>query len=558
MSLPYYKEIIFDLVGLGFGPANIAVAGALTEQWEDTTISAPYPVKKALFIEKHKSFRWHPGMLLPDARMQISFMKDLATLRNPKSPYTFLSYLHSQGRLVSFINRASTIPTRKEYSDYLSWAACRVQEKGVNVLYGHEVVGISSATDDTVAIRCRNLLTGEEDIIKSRNIIISPGGCPRIPPVLSSVVKHPHIVHSSSYATSISKILGTLSGTSRDLRLAVIGSGQSAAEVTMDLRRRLSNIPSVCRHQVDMLIRKGALKPSDDSPFANEIFDPAATDTWYSLSTKQLRDMRLAEYKLTNYGVVNSRTLEALYETIYDQGLDSGIAHRLGNVMDHSEPFINVRPYTFITSVKFENEDTASTPLGLLLSPENIPTNNEGAPRFSIATRNVLSLETAEQHYDAIVYATGYERSSWVTLLRNSDIARHFGLSSLSTDVRLMPVSEDVALPQPSPFSTMPSDCGASSPSTISSTDSSPPTSPDMGSFSSQMDKGPRCEEVYISRNYRLIPSGGKTNGKEYGQFTPRIYLQGVEENTHGLSDTLLSVIGVRAGEVIRDLTFGA
>lgn len=94
-------------------------------------------------------------------------MKDLATLRNPQSPYTFLNYLHSQGRLVSFINRGSTVPTRKEYSDYLSWAAQRVQDKGVNVCYGHEVVGIESV-DDTIAVRYRNLSTGEEVIVRSR------------------------------------------------------------------------------------------------------------------------------------------------------------------------------------------------------------------------------------------------------------------------------------------------------------------------------------------------------------------------------------------------------
>jgi L-ornithine N5-oxygenase len=62
----------------------------------------------------------------------------------------------------------------------------------------------------------------------------------------------------------------------RSLRVAVIGSGQSAAEVTMDFRDRLGSIPTVgSRHEVDMIIRKGSLKPSDDSPFANEIFDPS-------------------------------------------------------------------------------------------------------------------------------------------------------------------------------------------------------------------------------------------------------------------------------------------
>lgn len=98
----------------------------------------------------------------------------------------------------------------------------------------------------------------------------------------------------------------------------------------MDLRSLLNGISCTTgRHQVDMLIRKGSLKPSDDSPFANEIFDPAgefsscnsrtcvdyiasATDMWFGLSSKRMRDTKLAEYKSTNYGVVNPRTLDSV------------------------------------------------------------------------------------------------------------------------------------------------------------------------------------------------------------------------------------------------------
>lgn len=95
-------------------------------------------------------------------------MKDLATLRNPQSPITFLSYLHSQNRLVAFINRGSTIPTRKEYADYLSWAAKFVEDNGVAVMYGHEVIGISKGQDDTISVRSRNLTTGEERVVRAR------------------------------------------------------------------------------------------------------------------------------------------------------------------------------------------------------------------------------------------------------------------------------------------------------------------------------------------------------------------------------------------------------
>lgn len=97
-----------------------------------------------------------------------SFMKDLATLRSPQSPITFLSYLHSQNRLSTFINRGSSIPTRKEYADYLSWAASYVQKQGINVLYGHEVVALTEGPGDTIAVKSQNVATGEEIIRLAR------------------------------------------------------------------------------------------------------------------------------------------------------------------------------------------------------------------------------------------------------------------------------------------------------------------------------------------------------------------------------------------------------
>ncbi|KAJ3517181.1 hypothetical protein NLJ89_g673 [Agrocybe chaxingu] len=526
-------ENILDLVGLGFGPANIAIAGALVESWQDESKTPTSSKGNVLFIEKYTTFRWHPGMLLTDARMQISFMKDLATLRNPQSPYTFLSYLHSQGRLISFINRGSTIPTRKEYSDYLGWAAKRVQEDGVKVLFGHEIVGIDSIPGDVISVRYRDLLTGEETIVKTRNIIISPGGSPKVPPVVSPVLKHPHVLHSSQYAIFIPKILETLSITSRPLRIAVVGCGQSAAEVTMDLRQRLSDIPSASRHQIDMLIRKGCLKPSDDSPFANEIFDPASTDAWFSLSSKHLRDMKLAEYKLTNYGVVNPRTLENLYEIIYDQRLDERITHRSGAPQHRDEPLIEIKPYSFITSINVEGVDDLKAQEDLLLTPERPIAVDSSRPALSITSENLISSATSEAKYDAVIYATGYERSSWIDILKNSGIGSQFGLDPLTASREPRPVW---SIDPPS------------------SAESSPPTSPELGMFSSGVLERPKHQELYISRNYRLLPVGFTSDQKESPVFAPRVYLQGVEEYTHGLSDSLLSVLGVRAGEVVHDI----
>lgn len=105
---------IYDVIGIGFGPSNIALAIALEEQRQsghhiDT-----------LFIEKQPHFAWHKDMLLDGADMQISFLKDLATLRNPRSRFTFTNYLFEKGRLQDFINLKTFFPSRHEFNDYLA------------------------------------------------------------------------------------------------------------------------------------------------------------------------------------------------------------------------------------------------------------------------------------------------------------------------------------------------------------------------------------------------------------------------------------------------------
>ena len=83
---------IYDLVGVGFGPSNLALAIALAEHNAGTG----EPVT-AHFLERQPRFGWHRGMLIDNATMQVSFLKDLVTLRNPTSEFSFLSYLQRPG-----------------------------------------------------------------------------------------------------------------------------------------------------------------------------------------------------------------------------------------------------------------------------------------------------------------------------------------------------------------------------------------------------------------------------------------------------------------------------
>ncbi|KAF9651554.1 hypothetical protein BDM02DRAFT_3110715 [Thelephora ganbajun] len=114
-------------------------------------------------------------LLLAGTRMQISWLKDLVTLCNPRSPITSLNYLHSQGRLISFINSGSPIPSRREFCDYLAWATSYIQSNGVSVFYGEQVIAIPKGPDGTVDVVSRNLKTGtyyQEDQLVSINFDI--------------------------------------------------------------------------------------------------------------------------------------------------------------------------------------------------------------------------------------------------------------------------------------------------------------------------------------------------------------------------------------------------
>ncbi|MGD7411917.1 ornithine monooxygenase, partial [Salmonella sp. gx-f9] len=64
----------YDVVGIGFGPANLALAIALEE--------AGF-AGSCLFLERRPSPQWQPEMLLPRSDIQNHPCRDLVTPRNP-------------------------------------------------------------------------------------------------------------------------------------------------------------------------------------------------------------------------------------------------------------------------------------------------------------------------------------------------------------------------------------------------------------------------------------------------------------------------------------------
>lgn len=246
-------DSVHDLVCCGFGPASLAIAVAIHDSLENGTLNQTPSV---LFLEKQPKFAWHAGMLLPGAKMQISFLKDMASLRDPRSHFTFLNYVHKNGRLLDFINLDTFLPARTEYEDYLRWCASHFDDV---VRYNSEVVSISPEENvngvKTFLVVEKNGKTGTISTHRARNVVLSLGGQASIPKSLPE--KSPRVIHSSQYAYMLPKLL---SDRTAPVRVAVIGAGQSAAEIFNNVSNLYPNSKTY------MVMKQEFLKPSDDSP----------------------------------------------------------------------------------------------------------------------------------------------------------------------------------------------------------------------------------------------------------------------------------------------------
>ncbi|WP_426364553.1 lysine N(6)-hydroxylase/L-ornithine N(5)-oxygenase family protein [Streptomyces sp. E-08] len=361
---------VYDIVGVGFGPANLALAIAIEEYNEQ---AAPDERLTAVFLEKQPNFGWHRGMLLPDATMQVSFLKDLATLRNPRSRFGFVPYLHDRGRLVDFINHKMLFPTREEFHDYLQWAANGVDHM---VRYGLEVTAIRPAgtaepSGPVVEVDVAAAGEGEAVTYRARNLVIGTGLVPRLP---DGVTSSERLWHSSEFLHRLAAL-----PTGNPRRFVVAGAGQSAAEIADHLHREFEGAEVVAVHT------RYGYSPADDSPYANRIFDPEAVDLYHGAEPAVRRTL-MDYHRNTNYGVVDMDLIEELYRRSYQEKV-------------RGEQRLRILGVTRLTGVE------------------------EGPDGVRVQVRNLATGETETMDADAVVYATGYSEPDPGRLLGELDAA---------------------------------------------------------------------------------------------------------------------------------------
>ncbi len=289
-----HDDFDVELLAIGGGPSNLSLAVALEEM-------APQLARDSLILERDDEVSWQRGMLLPEALSQVSFLKDLVTLRNPRSKFSFLNYLHSVGRLDQFVNMGSFVPYRVELAGYLKWTAESLSM--VEVRCGQDCRQIDPIwTDGSLsgwAVRRADGAT-----IRCRYLVIGAGRDARIPEQVRGVAQE-RVIHSTQYRQRITELRDDL-----PYRVAVIGGGQSAAELFAAVQ---TDLPE-CRPT--LVTRAIGLTSYENSKFANELYFPSFIDQFYRARPEARRQI-LTEMHHTNYAGLAPSTMDSLYRQLY-------------------------------------------------------------------------------------------------------------------------------------------------------------------------------------------------------------------------------------------------
>ncbi|WP_206788790.1 lysine N(6)-hydroxylase/L-ornithine N(5)-oxygenase family protein [Amycolatopsis sp. MtRt-6] len=277
------------LAGVGIGPFNLSLA-ALASGVESLD---------AVFFDARPEFRWHPGLLVEGATLQVPFLADLVTLVDPTNPFSFLNYLRDRGRLLPFYFAERFHMPRVEYDDYGRWAAARLP----SCHFGHEVTAIRWAGD-----AFELTVTGREPVLAD-NVVLGVGSVPSVPEPLRDLVADPGVLalHSADYLTHRDELLAAGSVT-------VVGSGQSGAEVVLDLLRNRSTVDGL-----RWLARTPAFAPMEYSKLGLEQFTPDYTAYFHGLP-EAVRD-RLLPTQWQLYKGIDTETIGAIHDELYRRSI---------------------------------------------------------------------------------------------------------------------------------------------------------------------------------------------------------------------------------------------
>ncbi|MEF9957445.1 MAG: SidA/IucD/PvdA family monooxygenase [Acinetobacter sp.] len=285
---------MLDFIGIGLGPFNLSLASLLQNK---STLNY-------VFFEQKAQFDWHAGMQLPNTVLQVPFMADLVSMVDPTSPFSFLNYLRHQQRLYKFYFLEQPHIPRCEYNHYCQWVA----EQLDCIEYQSRVLKIEP---QSVGFKVLIESDGVQQSYLCRHLVIGSGNTPHLPECLAKVQKQlpQQCLHSAQYMTHATT----------DLKgdVVVLGSGQSAAEVFVDLFDQQQDQNQ--QFALHWLTRSQGFFPMEYAPLGLEHFSPDYAQHFYDLSVQQ-KQQQLQQQALLYKGI-SAKTIREIYQKLYHRSI---------------------------------------------------------------------------------------------------------------------------------------------------------------------------------------------------------------------------------------------
>lgn len=334
------------LVGIGVGPFNLGLA----------CLAQPITDLESVFFERKPAFDWHGNILMTHARMQTPFTADLVTPADPTSPFSFLNFLKQHGRLHAYMIRGDLYPLREEFNQYYQWCANQLE----NIHFGHDVTDVEyDDAQQCYRVHTENARTSTPAVTAASALVIGTGTVPRWPDGVPRNVNR--IIHSSQYLAQRPRL--------RDCRrIAVVGGGQSGAEVFLDLLQGQDTHD----HELLWLTRSTHFFPTEEGKLTLEMTSPTYIEHFFSLAASKRKDLIQAQHNLHKGSRLD--TLAEIYDTMYAH-------HVRGSLRAKLLP---------ATSLQRIDRERAGASLRLSLYHNHLETDS---------TREV----------DAVILATGYQ-----------------------------------------------------------------------------------------------------------------------------------------------------
>ena len=293
----------YELVGVGIGPFNLSLAA----------LSDGVPGFRSLFLDAKPEFSWHPGLLMEGTTLQVPFLADLVTMADPTSPWSYLNYIRSHGRMFQFFFSERFEIPRREYDHYCRWVAERLP----SCRFDAEVTALEwDDAAEAFAVTHRSA-DGTKSRVLARQVVLGVGTVPTVPEPLRPLLTEGHagrVLHSADYRTH-------RAGLAAADDVTVIGAGQSGAEVALDM----------LRHQdgngeggpfVRWLARTPAFAPMEYSKIGLEHFTPDYIR--YFRGLPEQRRERLVREQWQLYKGVSVGTLGDIHDELYERTIGGG------------------------------------------------------------------------------------------------------------------------------------------------------------------------------------------------------------------------------------------